>query len=108
MPRFFRVVSDAEWKDFDEKKAFATARNTLEGKQFFRTEEAVREYFDRSFYQKYAPPYSMLIVIEVDLECLKKSHYDEQQLDGFSAITIQERYLPTFNKFFKFESSEAL
>jgi len=33
MPRFYRVVSDAEWKDFDEKKAFATAKNTLEGKQ---------------------------------------------------------------------------
>ena len=108
MPKFYRAVSEAEWKDFNKNQAFTTARNTFEGKQFFKTEEAIREYVSRSYYQKYAPPYTMLIIIDAEIECLKNCRYEEQILDGFSAITIQEQCLKTFNKCFKFERSEAL
>ena len=104
----YRIVSLAEWKDFQSKKGFATSKNTIEGKQFFKTEHAVRDFHRRSITQKFSPPYEKLIIITVENECLKESKGGEQLLDGFMAITIPEDYLPTFNNCYKFERCETL
>jgi hypothetical protein len=40
----YRVVSRAEKNDYEDHRGFRTARNTVEGKQFFKSEQGVREF----------------------------------------------------------------
>ncbi len=41
----YRAISEAERLDFEERKnKFSSAKNTLEGKQFFKAKKAVIEF----------------------------------------------------------------
>lgn len=96
--KLYRAVSSKERQDYKDCQRFRTAKNTLEAKQFFKSEIGVLEFIKDSVAGKFSPPYKYLFQIELDEECLLKIEYDEQLLDGYKAITIQEQYLPDFNK----------
>jgi hypothetical protein len=72
MITLYRAISKAEKDDFDIDKQFRIGRNTLEGKQFFKSEEAVKEYFNRAEEREFNPPYRYLLRIEIDKECFEK------------------------------------
>ena len=100
--KLYRTVSTNEFEDYTQFKQFRVARNTLEGKQFFKTEAGVKEFILDAKKQSYYPPYSHLLIVEVDSECLSNIQFDEQELDRFDAITIQEINLSAFNNCIKF------
>ncbi len=104
----FRTVSTAEWNDFKKDNSFRTSRNTLEGKQFFKSEEAVLEYIRDTRLRHYSPEYTYVLKVTLSIECLEKIPYEEQELDRFKAITIHEDYLIRFNKCIKFADEYAV
>lgn len=100
--KLYRTVSKAERDDYIHTGELRTAKNTLEGKQFFKSEIAVREFMSNSKLQRYSPPYKYLFILDIDEECLGSIDYDEQELDRFEAITIFEADLPQFNNCINF------
>lgn len=96
--KLYRAISLKERLDYKKCNQFRTARDTLEAKQFFKSETGVLEFIKDSQTANFSPPYEYLYCIEVYEECMAKIEYDEQILDGYKAVTIQEQYLPDFNK----------
>lgn len=96
--KLYRVVSSAERDDFDLYGSFRTARNTMEATQFFKTEFGVQEFYRSSLTQDYQPPYSSIIVVDINEACLEVVDHDVQVLDGFDAITVSEDCSPDFNE----------
>jgi hypothetical protein len=96
--KIYRAVSNKERRDYRKDQLFRTAKNTLEAKQFFKSEISAQEFIKESRIRKFSPPYKYLFHIEIDEECVSKIDYDEQILDGYTAITIQESRLPAFDK----------
>jgi hypothetical protein len=101
--RLFRAISRAELRDFRIDHQFRTAANTLEGKQFFKSEVAVREFAEKAFKRNYSPPYVSYLVVSIDEDCLANTAFYSQELDGFEAITVDEDNLPSFNNCVTFE-----
>jgi hypothetical protein len=106
--KLYRTVSKAERDDYIHTGQLNTAKNTLEGKQFFKSDVAVREFISNSRLQRYSPPYKYLLVIDIDEESLESIDYDEQELDRFEAITIFEADLPRFNNCINFIEQDAI
>jgi len=100
----FRAVSAEEYKDFIIDLNFRTAENTLEAKQFFKSEKAVLEFVKIAHKRSYRPPYKHILTIDVDSQRLAAIDFESQNLDGYDAITIQEGDLPYFNKCLTFTS----
>lgn len=101
--KLFRTVSQAEKDDYDNLGGvFRTAENTLEAKQFFKSEIAVRKFLESARNQEFFPPYEHLFVVDINEKCLRGIGYDEQELDTFEAITIQEDNLTQFNNCINF------
>ena|SRR5450432_1931547 len=96
--KLYRAISLKERLDYKKCKQFRTARDTLEAKQFFKSETGVFEFIKDSVTGNFYPPYLYVYCIEIDEECMSKIEYDEQILDGYKAVTIHEQYLPDFNK----------
>jgi len=96
--KLYRAISYRERQDYKKCKQFRTAKNTLEAKQFFKSETGVFEFIEDSLTGNFSPPYKYMYCIELDEECIAKIEYDEQILVGYKAITIQEQYLRNFNK----------
>jgi len=93
----YRAVSADEYKDHIVDEKFRLGDNTLEAKQFFKSETAVMEYVRATVRRSFKPPYRHILTIEIGNECLAAVTYFEQYLDGFEAITIPEDDLPCFN-----------
>ena len=93
----YRAVSTSEFKDFKNDEKFRTAENTLEAKQFFRTEKAVLEFVRIAIKRSYRPPYKFILIIYVDNQCIQTINFEMQNLDGYDAITIQNEDLFSFN-----------
>jgi hypothetical protein len=106
--KLFRTVSEAERSDYNGSGIFRTSTNTLEAKQFFKSEIAVQEFIRSSKSQRYSPPYKYLFAIDIDEHCLNQISYDEQELDRFNAITISEEDLPQFNNCINFVEENAV
>lgn len=104
----YRATSRAERNDYETYGQFRTARNTLEGKQFFKSEHAGREFARTAEERNYRPPYSFLFTIDIDEDCLNQFGLQPQILDGFEAITINEDDLPAFNNCVNFIDNNAL
>lgn len=100
--RLYRAVSGKEYKDHRHNKIFRTAKNTLEAKQFFKSDIGVVEFVRDATNQAYKPPYRYILIITVDEACLKSLVIESQELDRFEAITIHEQDLLAFNKCVKF------
>jgi hypothetical protein len=101
--KLYRAVSAAEYKDFKTDQNFRTAENTIEGKQFFKSLNAVLEFVEASVNRGYRPPYKCVITITIENQSLESIAYEAQILDGHEAITIQEEDLPSFNNYCTFE-----
>ncbi len=99
----YRAVSRAEQRDIKQFRRFRTARNTLEGKQFFKTQAAISYFVIQAKSLHYRPPYRFLIEVNIEEPCLNSFVFDDQILDGFEAITINEDNLATFNNCVNFE-----
>ncbi len=56
----YRAVSRAEQPDIKQTGRFRTARNTLEGKQFFKTQAAIAYFVSQAESLHYKPPYRFL------------------------------------------------
>lgn len=98
----YRAISKAEKEDFEKDGQFRTGRNTLEVKEFYKTEEAVSKFIERTKKKKYHPPCNCLLHVIMDESCLENIPYEEMDLDGFSAIIVREIDLLNFNKCIKF------
>lgn len=95
--KLYRAISEDEYKDFITDEVFRTAKNTLEAKQFFKSEIAVEEFVKDAIKRRYRPPYRHILTIDVDNQCFEYINSEEQNLDGHDAVTIQEDDLPSFN-----------
>jgi len=102
----YRAVSSDEYKDFTTDFKFRTATNTLEAKQFFKSERAVREFVKIAYTSSFKPPYKFILIIEVDIHWLAAVQFESQNLDGYDAITIQLSDLSSFNNCFTFTREE--
>ena len=96
--KLYRAVSQNEFEDWEKIKAFRTAKNTLEAKQFFKSLLAVKDFVSNSQIQKFSPAYSMILEIEILNDCLNSIQVFTTELDRFEAITVSENDLPGFNK----------
>jgi hypothetical protein len=104
----YRAISRAEKIDYDTYDQLRTARNTLEGKQFFKSEIAVLEFASNANFRKYKPPYTFILRIGIDEDCLNAIDIDVQILDGFEAMTISEDDLKAFNNCINFVNQSEL
>ena len=94
----YRAISIGELKDWKKSNTFRCGKNTLEGKQFFESMEAVENFAYLANKRKFEPPYAYIFEITIDKECLEKIEYAIQELDRYHAITIYETDLAQFNK----------
>ncbi|MBW0161756.1 MAG: hypothetical protein HYI21_06870 [Sediminibacterium sp. Gen4] len=94
----YRAISDAEKEDLGIDQKFRTQINTLEAKQFFRSEIAVREYIQLASIRQFIPPYTHTISVFIDDHCFENLTYEQQVLDGHEAISIESNHLYNFNK----------
>lgn len=101
--KLYRAVSAAEYKDFKTDQNFRTADNTIEGKQFFKSQNAVLEFVEAAVKRGYRPPYKHILIITVENQCFNVINPESQILDGHEAITIQEEDLPGLSNCFIFE-----
>lgn len=104
----YRAISRAEKNDFNAHGRLRTAHNTLEGKQFFKSEIAAREFARNADERNYRPPYSFILTIEIDENCLNAIDFDTQILDGYEAVTISEDHLTAFNNCINFVNENEL
>lgn len=98
----YRAVSDAEQEDIQLHNCFRTQINTLEAKQFFCNEVAVREYVVASIKRNFVPPYTYILTVSVDDQFFLQVTHIRQELDGHDAINIDQQHLNCFNKFITF------
>jgi hypothetical protein len=96
-------VSNAEHTDLVNTGEFRTAENTLEGKQFFKSEQAVKTFVHIATIRNYQPPYRYLVSVWIDEFSLQSLQHDEMILDDFEAISIAEADLPSFNNIINFD-----
>lgn len=94
----YRAISDAEKEDLGIDQKFRTQINTLEAKQFFRSEIAVWEYIQLASIRQFIPPYTHTISVFIDDHCFENLTYEQQVLDGHEAISIESNHLYNFNK----------
>lgn len=95
----YRTVSIAEKEDFyNRNEKFATGRNTLEAKQFFKSKDGVDEFIKDAYARQYNPPYKFILEVSILKNCLDSIPFEEQELDRHKAITVHEDYLSAFNK----------
>lgn len=106
--KLYRTVSKAERDDYHTDGLLRPGDNTLEAKQFFKSEIAVEEFIQNAKAQRFSPPYKYLFIIDINEECLEGIPYDEQELDRFAAITVFEAHLPLFNNCINFIDEYAL
>jgi hypothetical protein len=100
--RIYRTVSRVEMDDFRKHRLFRTARNTLEAKQFFKSETGVLDFIRESRRGHFYPPYEYIFHVDIDETCFSNITYAEQEIDRFKAITVQEEDLPRFNNCINF------
>ena len=96
--KLYRAVSTNELKDWKKSNVFRCGKNTLEGKQFFETMEAVENFAYLANKRKFEPPYIYILEITIDKECLDKIEYEMLELDRYQALTIYEKDLAKLNK----------
>jgi len=108
LQKLYRAVSDAEYKDWENKSEFRTAKNTLEAKQFFKTEGAVRDFINQSYATALSFPYLFVMEIHVLKTCLENLNADYIKLDTHEAVSIDEDELPDFNKRITFVEGYAI
>ena len=106
--KLYRIVSVAEYEDFKCCRSFRTAKNTLEAKQFFKSEAAIKEFYRDSTIQNLFPPYAYIIIVDIDESRLANIEIDAQELDRFEAITVFEADWPNFNKCINFTKEHDL
>ena len=106
--KLYRVVSKSEKNDYEALQLFRTARNTLEGKQFFKSDHAAKEFARIAEKRNYRPPYSFLYTVDLNDDCFNNFGLQSQTLDGFEAVTIKEDDLPAFNNCVNFTNNNAL
>jgi hypothetical protein len=107
MITLFRAVSQQEKEDYDAHPAFRTARNTLEGKQFFKTRIAVTSFVASAEEQNYDPAYAHLMIVTVDddrFDVVQRT----RKLDNYDAVHIEEDDLSAFNNCVTFVKQEVL
>jgi hypothetical protein len=101
--KLYRAISIAEMNDFKQNdNSFRTAKNTLEAKQFFKSETAVETFVRESVKQNYRPAYKHILIVDINEQCLNEIRSEEQMLDGFEALTVAEEELPVFNNCINF------
>jgi hypothetical protein len=106
--KIYRAISEKERDDYYFCHYFRTSKNTLEAKQFFKSEADTLDFINKSRKKQYLPPYKYLLYIEIDEDCFYKIHPEEQILDGFEAITIYKFHLPAFNICIKLVSEHVI
>jgi hypothetical protein len=67
----YRAVSGREYNDWRSSGLFQTAENTIEGKQFFRSENGVKEFVREARRQNYIPPYTYFLYLTIEADCLE-------------------------------------
>ena len=95
MTTLFRAISQLEKDDYDANGIFKTGRNTLDGKQFFRSRTAVLSFVNNALEQDYDPPYAYLLIVSVDDEQFDIEE-NTQDLDGYLAVHVDEDHLQYF------------
>jgi hypothetical protein len=106
--KLYRAVSEAEYKDWENINGFRTAENTLEAKQFFKTERAVKDFIHQSQAAHLSSPYLFTIEVHVLNTCLESLNADYINLDTHEAISIDEDELEGFNKCITFAQGNAI
>lgn len=94
----YRAVSEAERADYYDSRLFRTAANTLEGKQFFFSDEAVTRFVASSQIQTFDPPYMFIFNITINDDCFASIPHLQQDLDFFPAITVDDVDLFAFSQ----------
>ena len=108
MIKLYRAISQEEKDDYDIDQLFRTGRNTLEAKQFFNSRTAVTQYIEQSILQDYMPPYTYLLTINIEENCLDTSNPTYMVLDSFHAVSISDMDLLTFSNCVIFVKQELL
>ena len=106
--KLFRAVSQDEFNDWESKKVFRTARNTLEAKQFFKSLKAVQDFIYNAQVRNFTPSYAVIFELDISNDCLETIQSFSTELDRYEAITIGEDDLPGFNKCIKFVKHHAI
>ena len=106
--KLYRAVSNAEYKDWENTNEFRTAKNTLEAKQFFKTEVAVMDFIYQSNTTDLSSPYLFIIEIQVFKTCLENLKADYIKLVTHEAVSIDGDELPDFNKCITFVEGYAI
>jgi len=106
--KLYRAVSTAEYDDYWSSTTFQTTHNTLEAKQFFKSQIGVDDYSNRASLINYDPPYTYVFIIDVDESCFNRIPADHLELDRHQAVTIHETDLQTFNACINFVEEYAL
>ncbi len=103
----YRAGSDEELADYTISGIFQTGPNTLEGKQFFRTEMAVLEFAGEANRIGYEPPYTTIFSISINEPDFNLLPVDRQILDSHEAITVSTDHLAAFNNCISFTKTYA-
>jgi uncharacterized protein (AIM24 family) len=103
----YRAGSNEELADFATSGIFRTGPNTLEGKQFFRTEFSVREFAGEANRIGYEPPYTTIFSISINERDFNRIPVDRQILDSHEAITVSTDHLVAFNNCINFTDTYA-
>jgi hypothetical protein len=93
----YRATSIAEYDDLMAHEMFRTADNTLEGKQFFKSRQAVDSFVRIAAERRYRPPYRYLVRVFIEDDLFDNLVHGDLILDGFEAISIHEEHLTDFN-----------
>jgi hypothetical protein len=102
----YRAGSNEELFDFASSGVFQTGPNTLEGKQFLRTDLAVREFAGEANRIGYEPPYTTVFAISINESDFNRIPVDRQILDSHEAITVSTD-LVAFNNCINFTKTYA-
>ena len=103
----YRAGSDEELANYNSYGIFQTGPNTLEGKQFFRTEMAVLEFAGEANRIGYEPPYTTIFSISINEPDFNRIPSDRQVLDSHEAITVSTEHLAAFNNCINFTETYA-
>jgi hypothetical protein len=108
MSKLYRAISQAEKDDYDQQQRLLTGQNTLEGKQFFKSLTAVKQFVANSVLQDFDPPYVHLLTIRIDDDLFELANPEHMPLDGFEAVNVTEDNLDSFNNCIIFVKEEVL
>jgi hypothetical protein len=104
----FRAMSMAEFREYRGSGLLQIAGQTLEAKQFFRSEAAVMDFVKRADVQGFIPRYARMLTFVLDTDCFPADALQEQILDGHLAVTIAEEHLPQLNNCINFVRSHVI